>query len=117
MRHKCNGCAALLLALSIAIQPLEARGRKSGAGRGADSLAETSAALGPRSVALRQDAFSASASSSAVGNRPSAERNGKPASPLAEQPSSGSNPLHLKLGAMTLQPAVGVKGVQFSIGF
>ena len=122
MGQKFNGCAALLLALGLGIEPLEARDRKSAAKRNAESPSETTSASATRSVALRPDSFSAStasfASSSAVIDRPSGQRNRKPASPLAEQPPSTSNPLRLNFGAVTLQPAVGgVKGAQFSIGF
>ena len=110
-----TGWAALALLTVFAVQPAQARDRKSGAPRDraavADWLATRDAA--PRSMRQESSAMSASATVA----RSSSDRNGKPTAPLSEQVTP-SGPLNFKLGAVTLRPAIGgIKGAQFSIGF
>jgi predicted secreted protein len=103
MGRSFTGCAALLVALGVVAEPAQARDRKSSSPDSRELLSEISAKA---------------ASSSAAIDRRSGNRNADPMAPLApQQPATDRNPLSLKLGAVTLQPAVGgIKGAQVSIG-
>lgn len=91
-RGRSIGCAAILLALFVATGLADARDRKPTAQR---ERAAVYALLTSREVR-------------AVTPRPK----------VSEQEAAPPNPLYFKVGAFTLQPAVGgVNGAQFSIGF
>ena len=113
-------CAALVFMVGFAFQPAEAKDRKSAA---ADpdraALADMVASRAAQMKAPRNDASPERvAASSAVLDRSSPSRNGAPMAPLREQQAARPNALSLKLGAVTVRPAIGgIKGAQFSIGF
>lgn len=118
-----TGAALVILGASIAVQPAQAKDRKSAAANEnraafSDMIAQREA----HSRTARQDPSSASvervAAVAATVDRTSGNRNGTPTAPLREQPAATPSPLSLKFGAVTLQPAVGgIKGAKFSIGF
>ena len=118
-----TGCALLLLiGLGVAAPSADAKDRKSAASRDRESLADVVAAREARSVAMRQDAFAASAArpavSSSTATMSSSGRNGKPIAPLADQPELRSNPFRVNIGGVAVQPSVGgINGARFSIGF
>ena len=122
MGRRFTGWAAVLVAVGVATQPATARERKSAASRERESLAEMMAEREARSAAARQDASNTSAArataSAATLDSRARNRNGNPTAPVAELQPRETNPLKLKFGAVTLQPAVGgIKGARFSIGF
>ena len=122
MGRRSIGCAMLVFMIGFAVSPAEAKDRKPAAAeRDRDTLADMIASRDAEPKAARQDAGVATeraATSSAVLDRGSGNRNGAPMAPLREQQPARSNALSLKLGAVTVRPAVGgIKGAQFSIGF
>lgn len=113
-----RGWAALLVGVSFALQPVEAKDRNSSGSRDRKSGGETTVA---RAAMMRQNGTGGStgkAASPSLTERLTSKPNGDPIAPLADQLPARSNPLQIKLGAVTLQPAVGgIKGAQLSIGF
>ena len=121
MGRRINAWLGLVLLVGVVSLPAAAKDRKSTA---PDDRAMVSTAFPSREVqvrAARADASGGSvdrAAATTVLNRSAANRNGSPTAPLQEQHTARSNALSLKLGAMTVKPAVGgIKGAQFSIGF
>ena len=111
-----TGWAALVLLAGFTAQPAQAKDRKSAAPRDRAAVADWLATRDAAPKSVRQDLPAMSGSSAAV-VRSSSDRNGKPTAPLSGQVAR-SGPLHFKLGAITVRPAVGgIKGAQFSIGF
>ena len=112
-----TGWAALVLLTVFAVQPAQGKERKSAASRDRGAVADWLAAREASPKSARQESAAMSTSSAAV-VRSSSDRNGKPTAPLSEQHAAPAGPLHFKLGAVTLRPAIGgIKGAQFSIGF
>jgi len=122
MRRGFIGGVALLFALGVVIQPAEARDRKSAAARDREGAFDTRATREMRAFAIRREIFIASATTaeatSAGIDRPAGNRSGSFIARVADPEPTRTNRLELKLGAVTLQPAIdGIKGAQFSIGF
>ena len=117
MGRRINAWLGLVLLVGVISQPAIAKDRKSAA---PDDRTMISSALPSQQVqarAARADA-SGGAAATTVLNRSAVNRNGSPTAPLQEQHTARSNALSLKLGAVTVKPAVGgIKGAQFSIGF
>ena len=121
MGRRINAWLGVVLLVGSISQPATAKDRKSAA---PDDRAIVSSAFPAGEVqarAARADAsggFADRAAATATLNRSAANRNGSPTAPLQEQHNARSNALSLKLGALTVKPAVGgIKGAQFSIGF
>ena len=121
MGRRSIGCAMLVFMIGFAVSAAEAKDRKPAAERDRDTLSDMIASRDAEPKAARQDAGASTertATSRAVLDRGSGNRNGAPMAPLREQQTASSNALSLKLGAVTVRPAVGgIKGAQFSIGF
>jgi hypothetical protein len=114
--------AALLFLVGFAVQAAEGKERKAPAAEH-DRAALSDMIVSRAATAAHRDASAAStersaAASSPVLDRGQASRNGAPMAPLRDQQPATSNALSLKLGAVTVRPAVGgIKGAQFSLGF
>ena len=116
------GCVMLMVLGGFAVQPAQARERKSAAAADRAAVSAMTASREAHAKSVRQDASRTSvdraAASAAVAGTFSSNRNRRPMAPLREQQEARPNALTVKLGAVTLQPAVGgIKGAQFSIGF
>ena len=122
MGRTITGCTALCLACSVAIQSAEARDPKAAAGQQREAVSAAPAAREMQSVAAPKDAFSGSMARSASSTSFSAGGGGSRRSGASEQFNGQEpprrNPLQMKLGKFTLEPAIGgIKGAQLSVDF
>ena len=116
-----TGCTAILLACSVAIHCAEARDRK-GASAQEREVASAPAAREVQVSAARADVTNASmarsASSASFVSSSGGSRRSGASEQFNEQEPARRNPLQVKLGKFTLEPAIGgIKGAQLSVDF